>query len=181
MKNTKIVALVATVALLVLGAAFTSFAAQYNWYQQDDEWRCKDKNGDDYYSAWAKSGADWYWLNDEGWMAREVLVDDETKYVDADGKMVKNDWKKIANDEGDEFWYYFQAGGKKMVGKEAGPKPVSVTGKKYIFDTEGKMLSGWVLPNYDSARDDDYAWQEGIYYCGDEDDGAVTYGWNQNQ
>ena len=40
MKNTKIFALVATVALLVIGAAFTLMAAQYNWYQQDDEWRC---------------------------------------------------------------------------------------------------------------------------------------------
>ena len=188
MKNTKIFALVATVALLVIGAAFTSFAAQYNWYQQDDEWRCKDKNGDDYYDAWAKSGADWYWLNDEGFMAREALVDEDTKYVDADGKMVKNDWKKIADDEGDEYWYYFQAGGKKMAAKEAAtaPKPVTINGKKYIFDVDGKMLSGWVgVRAYDTGiiswgdLEEDFEWQQGAYYCGDEEDGAVTYGWRQ--
>ena len=118
MKNSKIVALVATAALLVLGAAFTSMAASYNWYQQDGEWRCKNASGDDYYSEWAKSGADWYWLDDDGWMAREALVDDDTKYVDADGKMVKNQWVKLADDEGNEYWNYFQAGGKKMVGKD---------------------------------------------------------------
>ena len=60
MKNTKIVALVAAVALLVLGTAFASFAATYNWYEQDGEWRCADKNGEDYYDAWAKSGDGWY-------------------------------------------------------------------------------------------------------------------------
>ena len=138
MKNTKIFALVATVALLVIGAAFTSMAGTYNWYQQDDEWRCKDKNGDDFYAAWAKSGADWYWLDDEGWMAREALVDDSTKYVDADGKMVKNDWKKVVDDDNNEHWMYFQAGGKRMAAKDgAAPKPVTVNGKKYIFNYDG--------------------------------------------
>ena len=178
MKNSKIVALVATAALLVLGAAFTSMAASYNWYQQDGEWRCKNASGDDYYSEWAKSGADWYWLDDDGWMAREALVDDDTKYVDADGKMVKNQWVKLADDEGNEYWNYFQAGGKKMVGKDD-VKPVTVNGKKYIFNQDGKMLSGWVLAGYADAADDDYAWKDGIYYCGDEDDGAVTLGWRQ--
>ena len=180
MKNTKIVALVAAVALLVIGAAFTSFAAQYNWYDQDGEWRCKDKNGDDYYDAWAKSGADWYWLNDEGFMARETLVDEDKKYVDADGKMVKNDWKQIADEEGDLYWYYFQVGGQKLAAKEgAAPKPVTVNGKKYIFNEAGQMCSGWVQPGFEEVDDEDYAWQTGIYYCGDADDGAVTYGWKQ--
>ena len=178
MKNSKIVALVATAALLVLGAAFTSMAASYNWYQQDGEWRCKNASGDDYYSEWAKSGADWYWLDDDGWMAREALVDDDTKYVDADGKMVKNQWVKLADDEGNEYWNYFQAGGKKMVGKDD-VKPVTVNGKKYIFNQDGKMLSGWVLAGYADPTDDDYAWKDAIYYCGDEDDGAVTLGWRQ--
>ena len=178
MKNTKIVALVAAVALLVIGAAFTSFAAQYNWYEQDGEWRCKDKNGEDYTEAWAKSGADWYWLNDEGFMARETLVDDDTKYVDADGKMVTNDWKEIEDEEGNAYWYYFQAGGKKLVGKEK-VKPVTVNGKKYIFNDAGQMKTGWVRENYEDTdqSDEDEGWRDGIWYCGD--DGAVTYGWRQ--
>ena len=175
MKNTKIVALVAAVALLVLGTAFASFAATYNWYQDDVDWRCADKNGEDYYDAWAKSGDGWYWLGEEGYMTREALVDDGNKYVDADGRMVTNTWKKVADDEGNEYWMYFQNNGKKLTAKGDTVKPVAVGDKKYIFDENGYMLTGWV--NLEGKVDEDYPWQSGVYYCGDENDGAVTYGW----
>ena len=119
MKNSKIVALVATAALLVLGAAFTSFAATYTWYQVDGIWHCKDKDGDDYSQAWAKSGSDMYWLDENGEMATDTLIDEDDNlyYVDSEGKMVKNNWVKVENEDGedDEYsWYYFKASGKTL-------------------------------------------------------------------
>ena len=83
-------------------------------------------------------------------MAREVLVDEDSKYVDADGKMVKNDWVKISDDEdndgsmktgsqkvtvdGDEYDFYFCT---KTMNKGQG-----ITGKqgnKYYYN--GKKIA----------------------------------------
>ena len=185
MRKSKTTALLAILAFLILGTAFTSFAAaRYNWYQSDENWRCADQNGDDYYGAWAKSGADWYWLDEEGFMAMETLVDDDTKYVGADGKMVSEKWVKILieNDEeyeDDERWMYFQKGGRKLVGRDT-PKPVSVGDKKYIFDENGYMMTGWVNEeDYDQSEDIDARWKGAVYYCGEADDGAVSYGWKK--
>ena len=173
MKNTKIVALVAAVALLVLGTAFASFAATYNWYEQDGEWRCADKDGEDYYDTWAKSGDGWYYLGEEGYMLREALVETDkgTNYVDANGRMVTNDWKKVSNDDGDEFWMYFQSNGKAMKSKVA-----KIGENKYAFDDNGYMLSGWidVVDGIPAAADD---WKAAKYYYGDENDGAMKTGW----
>ncbi|HBG11324.1 MAG TPA: cell wall-binding protein, partial [Clostridium sp.] len=46
------------------------------------------------------------------------------------------------------------------------------------FDDEGKMLYGWIGEDGDRKTGDD-AWKEGdgLYYCGDENDGAQTIGW----
>ena len=180
MRNSKIVALVATAALLVLGATFTSMAATYSWYQVDGIWHCKDKAGDDYNQAFAKSGSDVYWLDENGEMATDLLLEEDGNYyyLDSDGKMVKNDWRKVENtdDEGDEYyWYYFQPSGKAIAGKY---KPVSVTGKKYLFAEDGKMLYGWVGEE-GATGDEDEFWKGATYYCGSEDDGAVRMGWQQ--
>ena len=181
MKNSKIVALVATAALLVIGAAFTSMAATYNWYQVDGIWHCKDKNGDDITQDWAKSGSDLYWLDENGEMATDLLVDDGENfyYVNSDGKAVKNDWVKVENtdDDGDEYyWYYFQASGKALKAK-ANNKPITVNGKKYLFDQDGKMLYGWISGGEMVDDSDDKAWQAtDAYYAGGQDDGAVRTG-----
>ncbi len=180
MNRLKFTALVATIALLILGTAFTSVAAvKYNWYKQGENWRCADQNGEDYITAWAKSGEDWFWLDDEGNMAKEALVDDDTKYVDADGKMASDKWVRIADDEDNDHWMYFQKGGKKLTGRDT-PKPVSVGDKKYIFDENGYMMTGWVNEeDYDQSEDIDARWKSAVYYCGEEDDGAVSYGWRK--
>lgn len=180
MRKSKTTALLAILAILILGTAFTSFAAaRYNWYKQGENWRCADQNGEDYIAAWAKSGEDWFWLDDEGNMTKEALVDSETKYVDADGKMASEKWVKLADDEDNDHWMYFQKGGKKLVGRDT-PKPVSIGDKKYIFNTDGYMMTGWVNEkDYDQSDDVDARWKSAVYYCGDEDDGAVTYGWKQ--
>ena len=46
-----------------------------------------DRNGDRVTEEWKKSGDNWYWLNDDGEMAVDELIedDDDYYYVDANG------------------------------------------------------------------------------------------------
>ena len=77
-------------------------------------------------------------------------------------------------DEPDHYWYYFQSNGKayKRSDDSNSLSPKTINGKKYAFDTDGKMLYGWVNDSL-FERDDDEAWKNCQYYLGGEDDGAV--------
>ena len=186
-KQTKLVAVLSTAALLAIGASMTSFAAT-GWAEEDGTWVYYDRNGDKVTDSWKKSGDNWYWLDDNGEMAIDQLVEDDDNYyyVDANGVMVTNQWVAIENeDAGDEdepenYWYYFQANGKAYKrGDNVSDSTVStkvINGKKYAFDTDGKMLYGWVNGGERETGDD--AWKgDAQYYFGDENDGAMSVGW----
>lgn len=176
MRNSKIVALVAAAALLVVGAAFTAFAAT-GWVEESGSWKYYDKNGDEVTEAWAKSGNSWYWLGDDGFMATDALVDynENYYYVGSNGAMVVNQWVAIENDGDDNYddhiWYYFQGSGKAYKAA-SGYAWKTVNGKKYAFSEEGKMLYGWLDANEMVSNENDDAYASGIYYCGDNEDGA---------
>ena len=185
-KQTKLVAVLSTAALLAIGASMTSFAAQ-GWAEEDGTWVYYDKNGDKVTESWKKSGDNWYWLDDNGEMAVDMLVEDDDNYyyVNENGAMVTNQWVAIENEdagedgEPDHYWYYFQANGKAYKKSESSntlSKKV-INGKKYAFDTDGKMLYGWVDKETGDRSTDDDAWKECEYYFGDEDDGAMKIGW----
>ena len=53
----------------------------------------------------------------------------------------------------------------------------AINGKKYSFDTEGRMLSGWVSDGERQTGED--AWQEADYYFGSPDDGSLHQGWTK--
>ena len=99
--------------------------------------------------------------------------------------MVSNQWVAIENedagedDEPDVYWYYFQANGKAYKRSENATEDAisakTINGKKYAFDTEGRMLYGWV--DGGERQTDDNAWQVADYYFGDENDGAMAQGW----
>ena len=184
-KQTKLVAVLSTAALLAIGASMTSFAAQ-GWAEEDGTWVYYNKDGEKATESWKKSGDNWYWLDDNGEMAVDQLIedDDDYYYVDANGVMVRNQWVAIENedagddDEPDHYWYYFQTNGKaykKSESSNAISKKI-INGKKYAFDEDGKMLFGWVDSTGERQTDDD-AWQNCDYYFGDEDDGAMAVGW----
>ena len=88
-KQTKLVAVLSTAALLAIGASMTSFAAQ-GWAEEDGTWVYYDKNGDKVNESWKKSGDNWYWLDDNGEMAVDTLVEDDDNYyyVNENGVMV---------------------------------------------------------------------------------------------
>ncbi len=186
-KQTKLVAVLSTAALLAIGASMTSFAAT-GWAEEDGTWVYYDRNGDKVTDKWAKSGNNWYYLDGNGEMAVDQLIEDGDNYyyVDVNGVMAANQWVAIDNedagqdDEPEHYWYYFQANGKAL--KQGDSSSVSlktVNGKKYAFDDEGKMLYGWVAADSAERIDntDGDAFKEGDYYFGGEDDGAMTTGW----
>ena len=64
-KQTKLVAVLSTAALLAIGASMTSFAAT-GWAEEDGTWVYYDRNGDKVTDKWAKSGNNWYYFQANG-------------------------------------------------------------------------------------------------------------------
>ena len=183
-KQTKLVAVLSTAALLALGASMSSFAAT-GWQEENGTWVYYDKSGDKETEKWEKSGDNWFYLDDNGEMATDVIVEykDNFYYVDENGSMVANKWVSVSNpdydgeDEPTNFWYYFGSNGRAYKGASDKANFKTINGKKYTFDEDGKMQFGWIS-NDDGKRDTaDDAWKTAEYYCGDENDGAQTMGW----
>ena len=187
-KQTKLVAVASAAALLAVGASMTSFAAT-GWVEEDGQWFYYDKDGNRVEDTWKKSGENWYWLASEegGGMAVDTLVEDgdDTYYVDSNGVMVRNTWVKVVNEEQDDedepaeyIYYYMQSNGKAYKTKGDSTKFKTIDGKRYAFDEDGKMLYGWVDGNHDRISDDEWD-DQGVYYLGQWDDGAMKTGWQK--
>ena len=186
-KQTKIAALISAAAVLSVGGAMTAFAAT-GWQQENGTWVYYNRNEEKVTETWQKSGDYWFYLDDNGEMATDSLIDDNdsTYYVDINGVMVTNRWVAVDNENaGDEnepnqWWYYFGANGKAYKRSDSASSDVSlktINGKKYTFDTDGKMQYGWVKDG--ETQYDDNAWQDSQYYFGDENDGAMAEGWKE--
>ena len=194
-KQTKIAALVSAAALLAIGASMTSFAA---WDQTSaGEWIYKDADGDRVYGEWRKSGENWYYLDEStGVMATDKLIEynNEWYYVNADGVRVADAWKDFtANDEiylsfdqafsegtiePSVVWYRFGENGKAIRATEKnahgdGKVVQKIDDRYYVFDDEGRMLSGWTEDVYKDDGSVNY------YYLGSEGEGWATTGWKQ--
>lgn len=192
-KQTKLSVAVSAAAILAVGVSMTAFGA--GWTEEDGTWYYYDGDGNRTSDAWRKSGDNWYWLDgeNEGAMAVEKLVedDDDLYYVDEHGAMVRNTWVRLLNEEQDDIddpaeycYYYMQANGKAYKAPGSGDTKFRlIDGKKYAFDSDGRMLYGWV--NGQSQRltgDTDWnanAEDEDIYYLGSWEDGSMKTGWQR--
>lgn len=168
------------ICALSVCTAFPALAA--GWELNGTDWYWRDRDGYIVYDTW-KTGADgtWYYLGEVGRMEVNCLVDDEY-YVDELGRMVKNEWKKLWDEDSEEErWYYFGANGKAYKagnGDKATLKEIN--GQKYIFDDDCRMVYGWV--NEDGSmvdEDDEDGWRDAVYYCGEADEGWVHKDWQQ--
>jgi len=190
-KQTKIVAVASAAAILAIGASMTSFAAT-GWVEESGEWYYYDKDGVRVEDEWKKSGDSWYWLDSEesGAMAMDKLIDDgdNSYYVDSTGKMATNTWVKVVNEDQDEDddpaeynYYYMQSNGKayKASSTTTNTRFKTIDGKKYAFNEDGKMLYGWVNESAERISDEDGWSDEGTYYLGAWDDGAMKTGWQK--
>ena len=189
-KQTKVVAVASAAALLAIGGAMTSFAAQ-GWVEEDGTWYYYDKDGNRVENEWKKSGDNWFWLDSEegGAMATDKLIDDDnnTYYVDGNGVMVTNTWVKVVNEDQDDDdpaeyrYYYMQSSGKayKAGSSSNSTKFKVIDGKKYAFDEDGKMLYGWVNKDDATLATGESDWEEAQYYMGSWEDGALKTGWQK--
>ncbi len=186
-KQTKIAALISAAAVLSVGGAMTAFAAT-GWQQENGTWVYYNRNEEKVTETWQKSGDYWFYLDDNGEMATDSLIDDndDTYYVDVNGVMVTNRWVAVDNEnageenEPNQWWYYFGANGKAYKRSDSATGDVSlktINGKKYTFDTDGKMQYGWVKDG--ETQHDENAWQDSEYYFGDENDGSMAEGWRE--
>ena len=178
-KQTKIAAVVSAAALLALGASMTSFAASKGtWMMVDGEWYCYDKNGDAYTNVFCSSNGKEYYVGDDGQLVRSAWVEYDGNYyfVNSAGAKITNDWRLTTpydDDSADEEWYYFKSNGKRAENEK-----ITYKGKSYYFDTDGKMLTGWVTTGEGTSAVNeatDYV-KDHTFYC-DETGARVEGAW----
>ncbi|MEI3180435.1 MAG: hypothetical protein V8S93_07715 [Lachnospiraceae bacterium] len=80
------------------------------------------------------------------------FINKKTFYCDETGARLEKAWVKSTepgveddNADADEYWYYFKSSGEAQT-----KKGTNINGQTYLFDTEGKMLTGWVAKDTDS-------------------------------
>lgn len=83
-------------------------------------------------------------------------------------------WVQGTDSFGGTYWQYIDENGQAAAGCSK-----EINGGKYFFDQEGRMLWSWISEDgepVDSGSGDGYR-NEGVYYCGDKDDGRASVGW----
>ncbi len=189
-KQTKLVAVLSAAALLAIGASMTSYAAGGWVAEGDNDWVYLDSDGERVTNEWKRSGDNYYYLDEDGLMAKNALIHDDDAdaiyYVNENGTKVMNDWVCIENTEDEQpgdmeetpsvLYYHFGSSGKadRASGSSSDgtvKKVKNIDGKYYVFDEEGRMLSGWQMVYVDG--------EEEYYYLGTETEGWAYTGWQK--
>lgn len=115
-------------------------------------WRYFGSNGRAYTNGWKEIDGVKYYFSDTimetGWQD----IDGRTYYL-GDSGVMSTEWRQLPDRDGDwgNSWYYFGSNGRMVSGGEN-----TISGKKYCFDNEGRMLTGWVnISDYTSSGRDD--------------------------
>lgn len=171
---------VVLVATAVMSAfSVPTFAATW---QQDTQgaWQYLADDGTVQSSRFVNGEDATYYIGENSYMLTSSLVsiNDDYYYFDADGKMLKNVWQQVADENGDLHWYYFGDKGKAFRNSGTRFYPRTVNGTKYAFDTEGRMLTGFVSENGEVLENGEngYAFIDAKYYFG-EDGAMYTSKW----
>lgn len=187
------------ISTILIGAlAASSFAASslvtsigHGWTTDGSDWFYVDNDGNFATETIKPSGDERYYLDVNGFMVRDYLLEDYnggTYYFDDTGKMVKNTWVAVdpmqvptgMDNPPTIYLYYFGANGRAFKAS-SGIVRKSIDGKKYMFNENGQMLSGWIdeqgerYNELDSTEDPFVGY---CYYAGDETDGVLREGWS---
>ena len=122
-----------------------------NW-DHEGGWRYFGANGKAYENGWKQIHDVWYYFNNSVMATGWQDLDGDIYYLGNSGAMAAG-WKQLPdpNDDWGEYWFYFGTNGKMVRETEK-----SIGGTAYIFDHEGRMLTGWVNPSdYTSTGRDD--------------------------
>lgn len=167
MRKQKFIKILLAAGILSARMSMISFAEE-GWVNENDKWAYYTENGERVTSRLLELDGDYY-------------------YVDENGYRVSNQWVAIDNElageegEPEQYWYYFQQTGKAYKYPENASsdsvKIKKINGKKYAFDSEGRMLYGWVSGGERLKEED--AWMDADYYFGTENDGAMKFGWQK--
>lgn len=148
-----------------------------------DGW--KTINGKKYYfdsdgtmlCGWLTDNEDTYYLGDEnqgwaqtGWVCLDY--DPENPPSDGDVSAVETSGSDTSK------WFYFQANGKAVKAVSDLYTSKTINGKKYYFDENGVMLTGWVaMATGSDASEEDTTGISAFKYFGSENDGQMSKGW----
>ena len=188
MRKTVFKTIILLCAMVILNAIATFSAGWVN--DGGDNWMYVDADGIYLTSTIRSSGNDKYYLDEYGNMVRDYLLEDYNDsiyYFDDSGKMVTNTWVAVdpsqiynpMDNPPTVYLYYFGSNGKAYKSR-GGVVRKTIDGKKYLFNENGQMLSGWI--NEQGDRFDEYNSEDDpfvgfCYYAGDETDGVLREGW----
>ena len=191
MRN-NILKIVFAATLLSITVASSAFAdtTYYNsgtenrgWVANGDTWNYIDNSGSLVTDTWKESNGSWFYLNSEGNLAIDEVVEYSSKYyyVDEHGAMIKDSWVAVPEDDSDldvnYRWMYFGSTGAAYTSNDSKVSLKTINGKKYAFDSEGKMLFGFVDEGGTIRNNETEPVIGSMYYFGTNDDGALHTGW----
>ncbi|MCI8948715.1 MAG: cell wall-binding protein [Lachnospiraceae bacterium] len=141
-------------------------AAAAGWVDENGSWRYLDSDGYYLTDTWKKKDNEMYYLDEEGEIATDMIINDEY-YVDETGKRMSNHWISVYNEEDNDspdspeyYWYYFGRDSRMVRSKWH-----KIDSNWYYFNSDGQMLTG--MQEIDGS----------IYYLGEENDGVRKTGW----
>ena len=189
-KQTKFAVMLASVALLTVSAA--SIVSAKGWVQQGGNWYYQNADGDFVTEEIQASGNSKFYLGEDGAMVTDYFLEsygngDNSYYFGSNGAMVTNTWvavdPSVVSNQGDyvpdAYWYYFQGTGKAVKGTSGNIRKITIDGKKYAFNENGQMLTGWIdsSGNVINPDEDEYPYEQALYYAGADNDGVLHSGW----
>ncbi|MBR5268378.1 MAG: hypothetical protein IKU20_09325 [Lachnospiraceae bacterium] len=145
------------------------------WDEDETGWRYFGTTGKIYQDGMKEIDKVWYHFDNgimtTGWKE----VGDYTYYFKESGARATG-WHWLADPDEDnwgEYWYYFGTNGKMAAGTEK-----VVDDVRYIFDREGRMLTGWVDPeDFTSTGNWDLTSTDTADLLFFSDNGASAEGW----
>jgi glucan-binding YG repeat protein len=187
-KQTKLGLVLAAAAVLSVSVA--SLVSARGWVQNGADWYYVDNDGEYITDTIQASGNAKFYLGEDGSMQRDYFVEDydgQTYYFGSNGAMVTNTWVAIESSRventadyvPDNYWYYFQASGKAMKGSNGSLKKTTIDGKKYVFNENGQMSTGWIDQDGNTINPDEETnpFANALYYAGGDNDGVLRAGW----
>lgn len=152
------------------------FYGKDGWDDEDAGWRYFSANGKMYTDGMKEIDGVWYHFEDgimsTGWKE----IGDYTYYFKESGARTEG-WKWLTDPDEDhwgDYWYYFTSSGKMIAG---GKKEID--DKIYMFDEEGRMLTGWVNPDdYTSSGMGNLSEEDTSEILFFEDSGNAAEGWS---